>query len=514
MTMRIYLIHPKTPENLWAMQGALDIVGKKAIMQNSALLTLIALTPADCDVEYCYCDENIAPIDWSMACDLVGITGYTLQFERMGEISRRFRDRGIPIAAGGVYASIDPEGVGKIADHLFIGEAEYTWPAFLRDWTRGRARAVYRQETFIDMKDSPPPDISHIRPKDYHYFSLQTSRGCPNNCDFCDVVHVSGRKYRSKSIDRIMVELKNAQAWGAETVFFSDDNFVVNRSFTVALLKEIIAWNRTLARPVSFSTQATIMIGEDGELVKLLADARFKVIFLGLETINKDCLYEVNKGQMARYDPFEVIPRLSSHGIVPFLGLIVGFDHDTPAVFQEIEDFLDKTASPIATISILNAPNNTPLYDRMKAQGRLNEDFRGFWHLTTNIIPKNLTIKELYYGQKALFKKIYEPEHFERRMIGWLTNVVYLTDLYSTRRKNFFRIFMIARIFRHFTFRAPPAVRTMFRNVLKAAWRINPRLISPAISMLVQYWHYYDFSQKESWQKAGLDEQQEKECEL
>lgn len=511
MTKRIYLIHPKTPENLWAMRGALDIVGKhKAIMQNSALLTLIALTPDDVDVEYHYCDENIAPVDWTMACDLVGITGYTLQFGRMGEIIRRFRARGIPVAAGGVYATIDPEGVGKIADHLFVGEAEYTWPAFLRDWTQGRPRAVYRQETFVDMKDSPPPDLSYVRPKDYHYFSLQTSRGCPNNCDFCDVIRVSGRKYRSKSIDRIMVEVKNAQAWGAETVFFSDDNFVVNRKFTVALLKEIIAWNRTLARPLSFSTQATIMIGEDDELVKLLADARFSVIFLGLETINKDCLYEVNKGEMARYDPFQVIPRLSSHGIVPFLGLIVGFDHDTPAVFKEIEDFLDRTASPIASISVLNAPNNTPLYDRMKAEGRLNEDFRGFWHLTTNIIPKNLTPRELYYGQKALFKKIYEPEHFERRMIGWLKNVVYMTDLYSTKQKNFFRIFMIIRIFRHFMFRVPPAVTTMFWNVLKAAWKINPRLISRAVSMLVQYWHYYDFSQKESWQKAGLDEPAEK----
>lgn len=507
MTLRIYLIHPKTPENFWAMRGALDIVGKhKALMQNSALLTLIALTPDDVDVEYRYCDENIAPVDWAMACDLVAITGYTLQFGRMGEISRRFRARGIPVAAGGVYATIDPEGVGKIADHLFIGEAEYTWPVFLRDWTRGRPEAVYRQETFVDMADSPPPDLSPIRSKDYHYFSLQTSRGCPNHCDFCDVIRVSGRKWRSKSIDRIMVELKTAQAWGAETVFFSDDNFVVNRKFTVSLLKEIIAWNRTLSSPLSFSTQATVMIGEDDELVKLLADARFSVIFLGLETINRECLYEVNKGQMARYDPFQVIPRLSRHGIVPFLGLIVGFDHDTPAVFQEIEDFLDKTASPIASISILNAPNHTPLYDRMKAEGRINEDFRGFWHRSTNIIPRNLTPEQLYDGQKALFKRIYEPEHFERRMIGWLKNVAYRSDLYSTRRKNFFRIFMIIRILRHFMFRVPPAVTTMFWNVLKAAWKIDPRLISRAASILVQYWHYYDFSRKESQRNAGPDE--------
>jgi radical SAM superfamily enzyme YgiQ (UPF0313 family) len=501
MAKKIYLINPRTPEHLWAMRGALDIVGKhKTLMQNSALLTLIALTPKDLDIEYFFCDENITPVDWDLPCDLVGITGYTLQSERMGAISARFRERGIPVAIGGIYATIQPECVAKISDHLFIGETEYTWPQFLRDWVQGSAKAVYRQESFVDIKDTPAPDLSYIYAKDYHYFSLQTSRGCPNRCDFCDVIRISGRKYRSKSIGQIMLEVKNAQAWGAETVFFSDDNFVVNRKFTMELLQEIVKWNKTLARPLSFSTQATVMIGEDDEIVKLLADARFSVIFLGLESINKDCLEEVNKGQMARYDPFQVIPRISSYGITPFIGIIVGFDNDTLAVFKEIEDFLNVTASPFASISVLNAPNGTPLYERMRKEGRLVEDFHGFWHLTSNFIPKQMTSKDLYYGQKALFKKIYEPEYFEQRMIGWLKNVQYLTDIYSTRKRNIFRIIMIIKIFHHFIFRVPPPVRNMFWNILKATWEINPRLISKAVSALVHYWHYYDFWHKESWQ--------------
>jgi radical SAM superfamily enzyme YgiQ (UPF0313 family) len=497
-TMKIYLINPKTPENFWAMRGALDIVGKhKTLMQNSALLTLIALTPGDLDVEYIHCDENIAPLDWDIACDLVGITGYTLQSQRMGFISARFRERGIPVAVGGIYATLNPDSAKSICDHLFLGEAEYTWPRFLRDWVEGRAKAVYEQETFIDIKDSPPPDLSYIKASDYHYFSLQTSRGCPNNCDFCDVVRITGRKYRSKTIDKIMLEVQNAHTFGAETIFFSDDNFVVNRKFTIELLREIIKWNRTLDMPLSFSTQATIKIGADEEIVKLLADARFTVIFLGLETINKDCLEEVNKGQMAKYDPFDVIPRLSRYGIAPFIGLIVGFDHDTPSVFNEIEDFLDKTASPFASISVLNAPNGTPLYERMKNEGRLVEDFQGLWHLTTNIIPKQMLPDELDQGQKRLFKKLYEPEHFERRLIGWLRNVTYFPDIYSTRKKNLYRMVLVIRIFRHFTLRVPAPVRKMFWNVLKETWRIHPRLISRAFSMLVQYWHYYDFHHKE-----------------
>jgi radical SAM superfamily enzyme YgiQ (UPF0313 family) len=424
----------------------------------------------------------------------------------MQTISAGFRKRGIPVVVGGIYATIDPERAQAIADHLFIGEAEYTWPQFLREWTQGKAKAVYKQESFINMEDSPAPDLSYVKAKDYLYFSVQTSRGCPNNCDFCDVVLIAGRKYRNKPIEKIMIEVKNAHARGAETVFFSDDNFFVNKKFTVELLHELIKWNRTLDCPLSFSTQATVMIGADENVLKLMADARFSVIFLGVETLRKECLEEVNKGQMTRYNPFEVIPLISRYGIVPFIGLIVGFDHDTPDVFKEIEEFLEATSSPIASISVLNAPKNTALYERMKNEGRLIEDFRGFWHLTTNILPKQMTLKDLYRGHKNLFKIIYEPERFERRMIHWLKNVVYITDLYSTRKKNFYRFFLIMRILRHFLFRVPPSVRKMFLNVIKETWRINPRLISRSVSVLVQYWHYYSFGHKESWQKAGLED--------
>jgi hypothetical protein len=182
---------------------------------------------------------------------------------------------------------------------------------------------------------------------------------------------------------------------------------------------------------------------------------------------------------------------------MPFLGMIVGFDHDTTAVFSDMEEFLDETGSPIASISVLNAPKNTALYRRMQDEGRLQEEFRGFWHLTTNIIPKQMTLEELYRGHKALFQRLYEPERFERRMIKWLEGVRYMTGLYSTRKKTLYRLFLILRVARHFLFRVPPGVRGMFWNVVKAAYRTNPKLISRAVSVLVQYWHYYDFARRE-----------------
>jgi radical SAM superfamily enzyme YgiQ (UPF0313 family) len=505
---RIYLINPKTPENFWAMQGTLDVVGKhKTLMPNAALLTLPPLTPPDLPVDYIYCDENLRPAQLDLPCDLVAITGYTLQAERMQDLSAAFRQRRIPVAMGGAFATLEPERVRGMADHLFVGEAEKTWPQFLRDWLSGQAKELYRQDEFVDLVDSPAPDLSYIKGGDYLYFPVQTCRGCPNNCDFCDVIRLVGRKFRSKTPAQIMREVKNAHACGAETVFFSDDNFFIKRDFTFALLHELIAWNRTLDRPLSFSTQATVMIGSDDELLKLLADARFRVIFLGVETTRKECLDEVNKGQMARFEPSQVIPRISSYGIVPFIGMIVGFDHDTTGVFGDIEHFLDETGSPIASISVLNAPKSTALYRRMQAEGRLVEEFRGFWHLTTNIVPKRMTLTQLYQGHKALFQRLYEPEHFQRRLIKWLENVRYFTDVYSGRKKGKKkgrRLGLMLRVLRHFLFRVPSGVRRMAWNVVKSAWRIDPRLVSRAISILVQYWHYYDFARRESWLKAGL----------
>ena len=497
---RIYLINPKNPDNFWAMQGVLDIVGKKkTLMFNSALLTLISLTPKELNIDYVFCDENVHSVNWNFTCDLVAITGYTLQSERIKFISAQFRAKNIPVAIGGIYATINPDDMREHADYLFIGEAEYTWPEFLRSWVRDKTQSVYKQEDHINMHDSPPPDISYIRAKDYLYFSVQTSRGCPNNCDFCDVVRVAGRQYRSKAIPQIMKEVKNAQSMGAETVFFSDDNFCANKQFTKELLRELIKFNTALPRPLSFSTQATIMIGDDEELLKLFADARFSVIFIGLETLRQRCLEEVNKGQMVRYNPFDVIPRISSYGIMPFIGMIVGFDHDDKEVFREIEDFLNETGSPIASISVLNAPPNTTLYGRMKKEGRLIGEFKGFWHFSTNIIPKQITLKELYEGHQKLFKKLYEPDMFEARIKKWLKNVSYLPPFYSNQKKDLFRIFTIIKILWHFTFRVPPANRRSFYRIIKTAWQINPRLISRAVSLMVQYWHYYYFTHTTVW---------------
>jgi len=491
---KIYLIAPKHPDNFWSMQGTADILGAKTLMPNSALATLMALTPPGVNVQYTLGDENISAVDFDFSCDLAVITGGTLHAARIHELCSEFKKRGTRIALGGTYASIEADRCGGLADHLFIGEAEYTWPLFLKQWTAGNALEINRQEHYIDLKDSPAPDWSLIRVEDYVNISIQTSRGCPNQCDFCDVIQYVGRQYRTKSIDQILQELQNAVDIGARTVFFSDDNFLGNKRFTKELLSKVIEWNVQQTRPLSFSTQITVQVADDDELLQMFADARFSVLFLGVETVRKESLAEVHKSQNAEKDIFERIRRISRFGIVPFIGLIVGFDNDDEGIFEDLEHFLVETDSPIAGISLLNAPRHTPLYKRLKEEGRLTEkNFSGEWQLHTNIVPKQMTIERMSLLYWDLFQKIYQPELFEDRFVKWLKNVDYFSTIYVNKKGDPKQLLLGVKIFKHFIFNDDRRVRALFFRMLKKTWQINPKLVKRFFTVFTQYSHFYSF---------------------
>ena len=493
-TKRIFLVAPKHPDNFWIMQGTVDLLGAKTLMPNAALATLMALTPSEVNIEYVLCDENVADLDWQMPCDLVAVTGSTLHAGRIQEICAGFRKRGIAVALGGTYASINPDQCDGLADHLFIGEAEYTWPVFLRAWVQGRANPVYHQETYIDLKDSPAPDWSLINARDYINITVQTSRGCPHNCEFCDVIQYVGRKPRTKSVAQVMAEVRQARAIGARTVFFSDDNFLADKAFTGQLLTALIEWNITQSVPLSFSTQITVEIADDEKLLKACADARFSVLFLGVETVRRESLIEAKKIHNLKYDIAERIQRISRYGIMPFLGMIVGFDHDDESVFEELDLFFTRTQSPIAGISLLNAPRNTPLYQRLKKDGRLiGDDFSGEWQLYTNIIPKQMSREELLRRYCLLFKKLYDPEAFYKRFTGWLRQVEYFSPLYTKKKFDPKQFFYGMRMIFFFLILATPVVRGLFIKSLIETWKINPKLIRRTFTFLAQYHHFHEF---------------------
>ena len=306
-----------------------------------------------------------------------------------------------------------------------------------------------------------------------------------------------GRKYRTKSIEQIIQELQNALDIGAKTVFFSDNNFLGNKRFTQKLLAKVIEWNVKQSRPLSFSTQITVQVADDNDLLKMFADARFSVLFLGVETVRKESLAEVHKSQNIEKDIFERIRNISRFGIVPFVGLIVGFDNDDESVFEDLEHFLTDTASPIAGISLLNAPRHTPLYQRLKSENRLTENnFSGEWQLHTNVIPKQMSIETLSTLYWELFQKIYEPEIFEKRMMQWLENVDYFSEIYINKKADPKQLFFGVRIFKHFILDENRQVRALFFRMLKKTWQLNPKLVRRFFTVITQYSHFYNFANR------------------
>ncbi len=492
---RVYLVAPRHPESFWSLQATADLLGAKTLIPNSALATLIALTPPDVGVEFVLGDENVSAIDLDLPCDLVAITGATLHARRITELCGAFRERGIPVALGGTFATLQDDRCSGLADHHFIGEAEYTWPRFLKDWMAGAPEPVYKQETFVDLEDSPAPDWSLIEARDYVSISVQTGRGCPNRCDFCDVVQYLGRGCRVKSVSQVLEEVKAAHALGATSVFFTDDNFLGNKKFTRSLLTRLVEWNRAQSRPLAFSTQVTVQVGDDEELLRLFADALFRVLFVGAETPRRECLEEVHKAQNLDRPLEDRLDAISRFGIVPFVGLIVGFDSDDSAVFDDMYSFIDDTAIPIAAVSMLNAPRHTPLYERLSREGRLVEEgFSGEWHRATNVVPKQMTREELVRGCSELFARVYDPELFDERLQRWLSKVEYHGEQgYANQKTDLHEVWMMLRTLGKFLFRSEPAVRRLFlRNVARAR-DLDRGTRVRMFSLLAQYRHFHEF---------------------
>ncbi len=417
--MRIYLVNPPMQSNhihatFYSQTESVDITGNPGFIPNLALPTLAALTPDDIDVEIC--DETVATVDFDKDCDLVGITGYVTQARRMFELAEEFRRRGKTVAIGGPFASLSPDRCRPHADILFTGEAERTWPAFLEDFRRGEHRDAYHEVDKIDIEQTPAPRMDLLSNHLYTSGVMQTSRGCPFECEFCDVIVYLGRKIRYKTTEQVLREADLLYEQGYRGVFLSDDNFTANRKKATEILKALRDWNRSKhPRPVIFGTQLSIDIARNPEILELCAQAGLRIAFVGIETPNKEALKEVKKRQNLASNLVDDLHELMRYGILPMAGVILGFDHDTPDVFQEQFAFLQEAGPPICGTGMLSAPEGTALEARLEKEGRLVR-VRDDFYTETNIIPKQMSVPELSHGHRWLLNRLYHPQHFLERV--------------------------------------------------------------------------------------------------
>ena len=406
--MRLLLINPRYPESFWSFKWAVDgiLPQKRAINPPLGLATLAALCPPSWDVRIV--DENIESIPLAPDADLIGVCGMGVQFARQAELLRHYRASGYRVVAGGSFASLCPERYEALADTVVAGEAEYVWPRFCADLERGSPAALYRESGVVALADSPTPRFDLLRLSRYSTATIQFSRGCPYLCEFCDIIVMFGRKPRTKSVAQIERELDALRAAGARNVFFVDDNLIGNRGLAKALLKGLVDYQARHRYRFRFGTEASINLAQDAELLRLLREANFGWVFVGIESSDPQTLKDTRKTQNTHQDVLQSIRTIYGQGIDVLGGFIVGFDNDTLESFEQQYGFIMRSGIQAAMVGLLTALPRTPLHERLQREGRLRdtEDHADNTKLATNVVPKRIGYDEMIAGYKRLYHRL------------------------------------------------------------------------------------------------------------
>lgn len=418
--MKTLLVNPSFPNTFWSFKYALKFIRKKAAYPPLGLLTISSLLPdawpkrlIDVNIDRLSDDD----IEWA---DIVFIGGMAIQRDSAKQIIARCKAKRVLTIGGGPLFTAEPDAFGEV-DHLVLDEAELTLPEFLSDLENGRAKKIYRAKGFCDLSKTPIPSWSLIQMKKYASMSIQFSRGCPFNCDFCNVTVLFGRRVRMKTPQQVIGELDAIYRAGWKSnIFFVDDNFIGNRRYLkTELLPALIEWRKDKKGNV-FYTEASINLADDPELMEMMVNAGFDSVFIGIESPDEDSLTECYKNQNKNRNLLENVKIIQRAGLQVLGGFIVGFDNDTQSTFQRQIEFIQKSGIVTAMVGLLQAPPGTRLFDRLRKENRVTGSISGDnVDGSTNIIPK-MGIETLMEGYRNIMHHIYSPKYFYQRVKTFL----------------------------------------------------------------------------------------------
>jgi radical SAM superfamily enzyme YgiQ (UPF0313 family) len=412
--MRVLLVNPEFPESYWSGRHSLAFARRRSLIPPLGLITVAALLPDHWECRLV--DLNIEPLEDSDLrwADVVMLTGMLVQKESLHQVLERCAEMGIRTAVGGPYATALPQEL-EAADHVVVGEGEELVPVFAQDLEAGEARPRYTEAGKPDMTTGPVPRYDLLKVEAYHHMALQYSRGCPFNCEFCDIIVMYGRKPRTKTSQQILAELDAIHATGFHgDVFFVDDNFIGNKKAVKEMLPAVAAWREGSDGHLEFYTEASINLADDEELVDRMTAAGFTAVFIGIESPSPEALKETRKNQNLRRDVVEQVHWLQRRGLDVYAGFILGFDEEGPDIFNRMVELIEHAAIPYAMVGILGALPNTPLYERLEKEGRLRPDFDGDQFGLTNVVTKTPAV-EMLAGYRHVMESLYDPEAYFRR---------------------------------------------------------------------------------------------------
>ncbi len=487
--MKALLIYPQFPDTFWSFRYALKFIHRKASSPPLGLLTIAAMLPEEWEKRLV--DMNVESLhdDDLMWADLVFVSAMSVQKESVKGVLARCRAAGVRIVAGGPLFTTEYETFGDV-DHLVLNEAEITMPRFLDDLRNGAAGHFYTTDKWADIRETPIPLWGLINMKHYASINIQYSRGCPFNCEFCDIILLCGRTPRTKGKDQVIGELESVYASGFRgQVFFVDDNFIGNKKkLKEEILPAVIEWMERRGHPFSFNTQASIELSDHQDLMQLMVGAGFDVVFIGIETPHEQSLAECSKFQNKNRDLLASVRKIQKSGLEVQGGFIVGFDSDPHTIFDTQIRFIQKSGIATAMVGILIALPRTKLYERLKKEQRLLKESNGDnTDFSTNFIPK-MEYDLLISGYKKVLSTVYSPRHYYERVRTFLREYIPSKEKKTAFR---FRLNYLGAFIRSIVVLGIVG-KERFRYWRLLLWTVinRPRLLPQAVTLSIYGYHF------------------------